>query len=202
MKKTPKKKSFSSFDTKTAFQHIGLQNLLKWQITAASLPPSDFFQKHWQRLEQYFNLTSERERELLIDALCEEAISYYSRLKIWKSAPLEGATTTGVADYVIAVQKAYLDTPLLCVVEAKRDDFEQGEAQCLVELHVCDELNRQASQAVEVFGIVTNGKVWQFYKWTTAPEVYASLPYSIQDLAQLLGVLHWIFGECEAQLAR
>jgi len=85
MKKTTQKKSFSSFDTKTAFQHLGLQSLLKWQITATPLPPSDFFLKHWQRLEQYFNLTSERERELLIDALCGEAISYYSHLKIWKS---------------------------------------------------------------------------------------------------------------------
>jgi len=113
---------------------------------------------------------------------------------------VRGATTAGIADYVIAAPKAYLDLPLLCVVEAKRDDFEQGEAQCLVELQVCDELNRQAGQTVDVFGMVTNGEVWKFYKWTTVPEIYVSLPYSIQDLAQLLGVLHWIFGECEAQM--
>jgi len=71
-----------------------------------------------------------------------------------------------------------------------------------VELQVCDELNRQAGQAVEFFGMVTNGEVWKFYKWTTASEIYVSLPYSIQDLAQVLGVLHWIFGECEAPVKR
>jgi hypothetical protein len=38
-------------------------------------------------------------------------------------------TLTGKADYVMAPHRAYLETPLLCVAEAKKDDFERGAAQ-------------------------------------------------------------------------
>ena len=35
---------------------------------------------------------------------------------------------TGQVDYLVAPKRAYLSTPLLCVVEAKKDDLKQGLA--------------------------------------------------------------------------
>jgi hypothetical protein len=53
----------------------------------------------------------------------------FERLKVWKGAYLEGEKTCGNADYLIAERRGYLEAPFVCVVEAKKDDFEQGTAQ-------------------------------------------------------------------------
>jgi hypothetical protein len=63
-----------------------------------------------------------------------------------------------VADYLVAGQGKIYQSPFLCVVEAKKDDFEQGLAQCLLEMYVCQQNN---VQLFDVFRIVTNSTVWQ-----------------------------------------
>jgi hypothetical protein len=118
---------------------------------------------------------------------------------MWKAAPLEGEDTSGTVDYLLGPKKRYLENPLLCVVEAKKDDFLQGEAQCLVEMQACQWSNAQSQYAVEIYGIVTNGEVWKFYRMNGAA-VYETLPYSIGDLPRLLGILDWVFQQCEAVL--
>jgi hypothetical protein len=50
---------------------------------------------------------------LLIDAIYEEALEGCDRIEIWKGASLETAATTGVADYLVAENKDYLETPYL-----------------------------------------------------------------------------------------
>jgi hypothetical protein len=53
---------------------------------------------------------------------------------------------------------------------------------------------------VDVFGIVTNGQGWVFYKLTLTSEVYETRTYISDDAAQTLGALHYIFQECEKNL--
>ena len=124
-------------------------------------------QVHLQRLESFDLQNSEAAKTLLIDALFAEIVPLHPKLKVWKSAPLETDTLTGIADYLIAPRRAYLATPLLCVTEAKRDDFERGRAQCLGEMYACIWNNRQRDQNVDVYGIVSNGQGWIFYKSDT-----------------------------------
>ncbi len=50
-------------------------------------------------------------------------------MKIWKGAQLTDETASGYVDYLVAQRKRYLEAPFLCIVEAKKDDFEQGLAQ-------------------------------------------------------------------------
>ena len=69
------------------------------RIEADPIPPSPFFQEHLKRLQQHFDLEStEESKKLLIDAIASEALEGIERIKLWKSAPLEGETTCGVAD--------------------------------------------------------------------------------------------------------
>ena len=85
---------------------------------------------------------------------------------------MEGDVAAGYVDYLIAERKRYLDTPILCIIEAEKDDFEQGLAQCLVEMQACQWKNRQASHSIDVMGIVTNGEGWKFYKLIPEGSVY------------------------------
>jgi hypothetical protein len=81
-----------------------------------------------------------------------------------------------------------------------KDDFEQGLAQCLVEMQACQWQNQQLGKIIDIFGIVTNGEGWKFYKLQTTGEVYETLLYSIGDIENVLGLLHSIFYCCEQNL--
>lgn len=201
IKEQVKKKNFSSFKKIEAFKLLGLTDLLPWSIEAGPIAPSAFFQERLARLRRHFDLESgEEAKKLLIDAICDEALEGIEHIKVWKAASLEGETTIGVADYLIAEQKRYLEAPFACIVEAKKDDFEQGLAQCLVEIDACRWSNQQIGRHIEIFGIVTNGEGWKFYKLATDGLVYETLLYSLQNLETLLGTQRYIFQQCERNL--
>ena len=65
---------------------------------------------------------------------------------------------------------------------------------------VCQENNINIDCTIDVFGIVTNGETWRFYKLTVTNEVYETLLHSISEQAFILGMLQRIFNDCEANL--
>lgn len=79
---------------------------------------------------------------------------------------------------------------------AKKDDFEQRAAQCLVEMKACQWRDLQVNKPMDVYGVVTNGDTWRFYRMTLNHQVYESLAYSIGSIDLVLGWLHWIFQAC------
>ena len=66
---------------------------------------------------------------------------------------------------MIAQRRGYLEAPYVCAIEAKKDDFEQGAAQCLVEMQACQWINQQLGRSVPIYGIVTNGERGEFYRF-------------------------------------
>jgi hypothetical protein len=192
----PKKRKFSSFGYNEALQSLGVEVLQPWNIPANTAPLSVFFQRRLKRLEGFELMNSERGKELLIDAFCEEALETHPKLKIWKEAPLSTPTTTGFVDYLVAPRRAYLDTPLLCVIEAKKDQFDLGIAQCLIGMAACVQTN---PEAVVVHGVVSSGQIWQFFK-TQEQQVWASGLYTVRETEDLLNALGVVFSACEAQL--
>jgi len=193
MDKKIKKKNFYNFNKTQAFKQLNIIDLIPWQIEFQPIKPSDFFQQRWARLQRFDLESYEESKKLIIDALCEEALEGLGRLKIWKGASLEGNTTSGNVDYLIAERKRYLETPFLCIVEAKKDDFEQGLAQCLVEMQACQWQNCRIGKDIDVLGVVTNGDGWRFYKLTSQGSVYETLLYGIAHLEEILGLLHFVF---------
>ncbi len=196
-----KKKNFSSFTTIEAFKLLNLKELNPWQFQVNPIEPTAFFRERLQRLEQSFDLQSyEESKKLLIDAICEEAILDCQTLRVWKGPQLESDITAGYVDYLVAERKRYLEAPFLCIVEAKKDDFEQGLAQCLVEMKACQYNNQKTERAVTVFGIVTNGEGWRFYRLDLEGQVDETALYSTGNMADLLGRVHYIFQQCEQNL--
>ncbi len=201
----PKKQKFSSFRYKTALKYLNVENLIDWTIDAPPITASDFFKERLHRLEQCFDLQSyERSKELLIDAFCEEALMTCQNLKIWKGAALESEDLIGEADYLLTQRRGYVEAPLLCVVEAKKDDFEQGAAQCLVEMKACQWNNQQVNPphpTIDIYGIVTNGEGWKFYRLSPDHQIYETKLYALQDLDRILSALHHLFQTCQKNLS-
>jgi hypothetical protein len=188
--------NFSGLTLKQAMRLVPAEDLLPWQIDAPPLPPSDILTANLLRLEVFDLTNSEAAKILLIDVLFAEVVPHHAPLKIWKSEPLESDILIGIADYLIAPKRAYAATPLLCVAEAKRDDFVQGRAQCIAEMVACRWNNARDGLEIPVHGIVSNGNNWQFYKLTPDNDVYETSMYSIRALPELLGVLDYVCSKC------
>lgn len=195
------KRDFSQVNLKEAFERLQLTRLIPWKIDCSAITPTDFFWQYLDRL-QCFSLYGGREaKQPFIDAICQEALLRFTSLKCWKGAVLKSNDLRGKLQYLFTSKKSGLEPPfLLSIAEAYQDDFEQGLARCLVEMQVCQWQNRQANHEIDVFGIVTNGEGWRFYRLTITGEVYETPVYSVGDMDLLLGRLRHIFERCEQNL--
>lgn len=153
-----------------------------------------------RRLEAFDTLRSEGARLLLVDAILQEAIQPYTRLRVFKEATLRSELAGGLVDYVVAPRAGVVTLPIACIAEAKKDDFDKGLAQCLVTMKAAAELNATANHPADIFGIVTNGTTWQFYRHRQMGSFEGTLPSSIATIEVILGTLDHIFSCCEDNL--
>lgn len=202
---TPKtkrnKRSYSGLSAQEAFALIGRGRLSAWEIEAPPRAPTPTLLEVLRRLNSFMVTASEAGKELLIDALLAEIVPLYPNLRVWKGEPLETDTLIGAADYLIAPFLDYLSTPLLCAVEAKRDDFEAGEIQCIAEMYACRQRNEAAGLRIDCYGIVSNGQGWVFYRWDVDNKEFGRTALlGIDSLPRLLSALDHICAACNAQV--
>lgn len=194
------RRAFTTLSLQEVMQMLGQENLIPWLMDAPPRPPSATLLENLRRFEAFDLRGSEAAKLLLIDALLAETVPNHPNLKIWKDKRLDSDDLTGSADYLIAPKRAYLDTPLLCVVEAKRDDFEEGLTQCLAEMLACQWNNRKKGFFTDVFGIVSNGEGWKFYWLKQSGEVFETGEYAMTSLSALLGILDYVCAECASRV--
>ena len=126
------RRSFSQFSLADALVLVNHRLLAPWPLPVPERAASPFFVERLQRLEVFDTARSEAAKLLLVDAFFEEALQpYRSQLRTFKEAALVGAQASGAVDYLVAPASLVPTTPLLCVAEAKKDDFERGLAQNL-----------------------------------------------------------------------
>ena len=149
--------------------------------------------------------TSEGARtEAIIFPILREVYKDYSdKFVLWIQKSFSyNAKLNGTPDYLIATKsplgKTVLAKPLLGVVEAKKNDFEVGWAQCLAELVAIQKLNDDDEN--DVFGVVTDGERWQFGKFRKNVLIRHASSFLIDDLPELFGALHFIFRLISANL--
>ena len=62
----------------------------------------------------------------------------------------------------------------------------------------CQKINQIAGKTI--FGIVSNGKMWEFAKLKDNFFTKNLKSYRISDLEELFGALHYVFQQCQLQL--
>ncbi len=142
--------------------------------------------------------TSEASRsETVIFPLLREVYKkYFHNFSLWiQKAVSYDDDLTGTPDYMISSKselgKTVLEAPLVIVAEAKKNDFEQGWGQCLAELVAAQKINNDTDSPV--YGIVTDGKLWEFGKLAKNVFIKNKEGYTIHHLAELFSVLNHIF---------
>jgi hypothetical protein len=97
----------------------------------------------------------------------------------------------GISDYVFAGKSVYgkvvLDSPLLVMVEAKKDNFTEGWGQCTAQMLAAQKINKDTTQIV--YGIVSNGETWEVACLNGNALTRFKNIFTVSDLTELYGVL-------------
>lgn len=98
----------------------------------------------------------------------------------------------GECDFILAKAPPTpaLRAPLLVVVEAKKNDIEEGLPQCAAQMIAARLFNERHQEAVsEMFGCVTTGETWQFLRLQGQDLFIDADRYYLTDLGAVLGIL-------------
>ena len=142
--------------------------------------------------------------ENLIHPVVREALKpHRTVLGIWSHVSLyNGERLLGVPDYIIAkrspLSKRLMETPYAMIMEAKKNDFDAGWAQCLTAMDALQTMNGDPVRPI--YGIVSDGSIWEFGKLVKRTFALHPLPYRLRDLDELMAALNHVLELCKQQV--
>lgn len=79
---------------------------------------------------------------------------------------------------------------------AKRGEIESGWGQCVAEMVAAQIYNQNQEQIIPViYGCVTSGRIWQFFKLEDDRITIDPNSYSLMPVQKILGILQWILSQ-------
>ena len=191
--------AFSDYKTIAQVQEeYNIKYLEAYFIEIDDLKPSDFFVKEFEFSEQNMDIyTSESSRceNIIYPILREVYKSFIDQYTLWSHKSITyDAQLNGTPDYLFSTKselgKTVLGFPIVIVVEAKKNDFSEGWGQCLAELIAVQKLNK--AEELPVYGIVTDGELWQFGKLVSDKFTKSKLRITITDLDKIFGTISFL----------
>lgn len=174
-------------------------------ILAQPYQPSPSFSHTFNTLLANIDVYSSeemRKNAVIFPMLAEVYQHHTANLVLWSQEYItvpNDPQLNGYPDFLISARSplgfTILETPLLIVVEAKEDNFTQGWGQCLAAMVAAQQLNE--TTAMTVFGIVTNGQMWQFGQ--LKQQVFEQQETAISR-ADAFGYLQAIFAGAEKEI--
>ena len=124
-------------------------------------------------------------------------------LTLWSHEPISyNEDLSGTPDYLVTrrspLGSLVFDIPYLLVVEAKRDDFLRGWGQCAAAMLAVLKMNNIPGQTI--YGITTNGQLWQFGQLHENTLTVETRGFSLQNVDELAGAIHFALAQCRAQV--
>ena len=191
--------SFSQFKTIADVQKAyNIRYIEKIFIKAIDIPvPQSLIEDFQFNQENIDIFASEAARsELIISPLLRAVYKNHSQdYSFWiqKSITFD-EVLSGTPDYILSKRsvlgKTVLEIPIIIIIEAKKNDFEQGWGQCLAELVASQKMNNDPEKPV--YGIVTDGNLWQFGYLCTDLFTKDNQNYTIDKIQTLYGALEYL----------
>ncbi len=139
--------------------------------------------------------TEKARSEFLIAPLLGEVwVRTNRRVAVFSGAEFNVEAEAGLAGACDSIITRSLDfpaitSPVLLVVEAKRDDLDRGAGQCAAELVAAQRFNAaHENPNLPIWGAVTTGTVWRFLRLAGTLLALEYRDHSLENLDRLLGI--------------
>ena len=140
--------------------------------------------------------TEKAKSELIVSAILVElwehfnrSISFFSGIDFNVDAE---SGLTGVCDFVVSLSPSqfHLESPIIVLVEAKRDNLTVGLGQCVAEMVAAQRFNAERGNDIpRIYGATTSGINWVFLKLDEKRLQLDMAAYQIAQCDKILGVL-------------
>ncbi len=102
----------------------------------------------------------------------------------------------GICDFLISnsTEQLFIKSPVVTLVEAKKENIMAGLGQCLAEMIAAQIFNQQENNPIPVIlGVVTSGNIWKFMELENQEVRIDINEYYLRDIPKILGILTSIF---------
>jgi hypothetical protein len=197
--------AFSDFKSVADVQRkYGIKYVEEHFVESGELAPPERFVQDLAFCRETMDIFgSEASRcEIVISPLLREVYKlHYKTHSFWIQKPLiYDEILSGIPDYIVAgrseLGKTVLEKPIMIIVEAKKNDFEQGWGQCLAELTAAHKLNDDSQRPV--YGVVTDANLWQFGMLKNNSFYREPANFTLDELEKLYGALDYLFTLADA----
>lgn len=97
----------------------------------------------------------------------------------------------GTCDYIISKspEQLFLKSPVIVLVEAKKENIGAGIGQCASEMLAAQVFNdREGNQIPVILGVVTSGNIWRFLELSEKHLKVDATEYYLKDINKVLGI--------------
>ncbi len=143
------------------------------------------------------NINTEKARSELIIApvlveirnILEKQISLFSGIEFNVDEQL---SLSGYCDFILSnsPDQIFLESPVICIVEAKNENIKTGYGQCIAEMVAAQIFNdRKSIEVPYILGAITTGSNWKFLKYENDIILIDFDEYLISQLPKIMGIL-------------
>lgn len=195
--------AYSDFTLETAIAMLGVSTELRILFPElTSLPVPAWLQETLSRRTP-LALISEKSRSEFIVApilLASRELSH-EKLAIYSGQRLDVDSKKGLVgecDFILTLSPPILPlrSPIVTLVEAKKNDVEAGLGQCIAQMVAAQLFNQSAGcPNFPIFGCVTTGEIWQFLKLQESVVWMDERRYYLDDIESILAVIQLIVAQ-------
>jgi hypothetical protein len=116
------------------------------------------------------------------------------KITIYSGQRLEGDPSnglTGECDFILTTTPPLpiIQSPIISIVEAKKNDIELGLGQCAAQMLGAQRFNQRDQTGITtIYGCVTTGEAWQFLRLSTDVLAIDSERYYINEVGVVLSI--------------
>lgn len=192
--------SYSDFTLETVKKILNLNISTRENIfpEVAPLPVSE----HLQETLAYnvpFALASNTEKSrsemIIAPILLELTKKFFNQISLFSGVEFNIEPSQGLSgncDFLISRSSEFLliNTPVIVIVEAKKENIKGGLGQCIAEMYAATLFNqREGNEDREIYGVVTTGEIWKFLKLSGTRVQVDLAEYFLNDVNKILGIL-------------
>jgi hypothetical protein len=193
--------SYPDFDIQKVEKELFLEVVRKkieWHLEP--IAPSDWLLKSLEKGEKNAFVSEKSRSEFLVTPilLAAQEISN-DQVQIFSGQSLNvdvNLGLTGECDFILSKTKPtpILKSPIISLVEAKKNDIDLGLGQCIAQMFAAKVFNHKNGNNFQtIFGCVTTGEAWQFLKLVNETAIVDSERFYLSEVERILGVFKSIF---------